>query len=472
MRRGYWKLVAWVAVFALALVACSQQTDETTAPAETTETTVATTEAPTETTEAMTETTVAGEEMMVATDVGVTEEPCPGGNPDRGCIYLGVLTDESGPFQAASAPLYGAQQLFWATVNAGDGIGGAYDVAVPEDLKKDTQYQPDVLVASYNQIAGDVAALAMSLGTSQSIAAIPDYERDSTIAVPMSWWSGWAFEDSIIEFGTNYCFEAMNAIDWASGAFPAQGRELSTIGILAIPNDYGLDYAAGVALAAEANGLEIIWNEPVIPASAGGDPSQTEAVAQVVGETPDLVILVVGPSETAAIVGGAAQQLGADVPLFIGAAPSWNSALLASPAAPAFESGIFFQSSFVPGWDTDSVGHEKMRAAVTSVGQDPNDFWVSGWVSQYGLKSALDAAYNAGDLTKAGIVEAALSLGTVDYEGMMPERSFAGAANAVFPREAVIGAYSADASTGIATIQDFFVGSTAAGYDFTAACAG
>ena len=166
--------------------------------------------------------------MMVATDVGVTEEPCPGGNPDRGCIYLGVLTDESGPFQAASAPLYGAQQLFWATVNAGDGIGGAYDVAVPEDLKKDTQYQPDVLVASYNQIAGDVAALAMSLGTSQSIAAIPDYERDSTIAVPMSWWSGWAFEDSIIEFGTNYCFEAMNAIDWAAGAFPAQDRELCT----------------------------------------------------------------------------------------------------------------------------------------------------------------------------------------------------------------------------------------------------
>jgi hypothetical protein len=164
--------------------------------------------------------------------------------------------------------------------------------------------------------------------------------------------------------------------------------------------------------------------------------------------------------------------MGASVPLFIGAAPSWNSALLASPAAPAFQTGIFFQSSFVPGWDTDSIGHEKMRQAVGSIGQDPNDFWISGWVSQYGLKAALDGAFAAGDLTKAGIVAAALALDTVDYEGMMPARSFAGDANDITPREAVIGAYSADASTGIETVQDFFVGPTASAYEFTAACGG
>ncbi len=468
MRSTYRKGLAWMAVMSLVLAACAQDTATTTTAAP----------APTPTTAATPDTTAAAtpdttmEEMMVATDVGVTEEPCPGGNPDRGCIYLGVLTDESGPFQAAAPALYGAQQLFWGTVNAGDGIGGAYDVALPEDLKKDTAYQPDKFVADYNQIAGDVAAIAQSLGTSQSIAAIPDYERDNTVAAPMSWWSGWSFEDNIIEFGTNYCFEAMNAIDWAAGAFPAQSRELGTIGILAIPNDYGADYSAGVKLAAEANGIEIAWEQAVIPASAGGDATQTEAVAKIAADTPDLVILVVGPSETAAIVGGAAQQLGATVPLFIGAAPSWNSALLASPAAPAFETGIFFQSSFVPGWDTDSVGHEKMRQAVGSIGQDPNDFWISGWVSQYGLKAALDGAFAAGDLTKAGIVAAALALDTVDYEGMMPARSFAGDANDITPREAVIGAYSADASTGIATIEEFFVGPTAAAYEFTAACGG
>ena len=98
MRSTYRKGLAWMAVMSLVLAACAQDTATTTTAAPT----------PTETTAATPDTTAAAtpdttmEEMMVATDVGVTEEPCPGGNPDRGCIYLGVLTDESGPFQSAA----------------------------------------------------------------------------------------------------------------------------------------------------------------------------------------------------------------------------------------------------------------------------------------------------------------------------------------------------------------------------------
>ena len=476
MRRlGRWRILAWLAVFALVVAACSQETEDTTAdteaPAATT--TTAAEETPTETTvaeETPTETTVA--EMMLTLGAGVTEEPCEGGNPDNGCISLGVLTDESGPFAAASGGLYGGQSLFWATVNAEGGIGGAFDVVLPADLKKDTAYDPAKLVADYNTIAGDVAAIAQSLGTPQTVAVLPDYERDSTIAAPMSWWSGWAFVDNVIEFGTGYCFEAMNAIDWATGAIPATGRDFATIGILEFPTDYGFDYAEGVKIAAAANGLTVAWEDTVIPISAGGDPAQTEGVARIVADPVDLVILVTGPSETAAIVGGAAQQLTANVPLFIGANPSWNVALLATAAAPAFELGIYFQSSFVAGWDYDSVGHEKMRTAVTAAGFPANDFFISGWVSQYGLKAALEAAYAAGDLSHDGIQSAAFALTDVDYEGMMPSRSFAGDANDVYPREGVVGAYSADATTGIATVQDYFVGPSAASYEFTEACAG
>ena len=112
-----------LAVFALVVAACAQDTEDTedtTADTEAptaTETTAAPT--PTETTMAddtTTETTMA--EEMLTLGPGVTEEPCEGGNPDNGCIYLGVLTDESGPFAGASGGLYGGQSLFWATVNA------------------------------------------------------------------------------------------------------------------------------------------------------------------------------------------------------------------------------------------------------------------------------------------------------------------------------------------------------------------
>ncbi len=486
MRRWTW-LVAVLSVLALVAAACAQEAAEetttTTTAAETTTTTEATT-----TTAAETTTTAAEPEL-----VGVTEEPCPGGNPDNGCIYLGVLTDETGPFRGAAPALYAGQQLFWAAVNAEGGIGGSYDVALPENLKKDTQYLEDVFVTQYAQIADEVAAIAQSLGTPPTLAAIDEYLRDNTVAAPMSWWSGYAFAEAegpgdfrgdqglIVEFGTNYCFEAMNAVDWATVAIPAAtGREFATAGILAYPTDYGFDYAAGVQIGAEANGIEVLWSDPVLPVAITGAESQPEALARIASDPVDIVFLSVGPFETAQIVAGAAVQLGESVPLFIGSGPTWNRALLASDAAPVFETGIYFQSSFVPGWDYDSPGHAKMRATVDAAGLEANDFFVAGWTSQYGLKQVLENAFAAGDLTKAGIAAAALALDEVDYEEMMISRTFQGDPNEIFPRWSVIGRYSAESTTGMETITGlpgeepghpgFFIGPTAAAFEFTEAC--
>ncbi len=206
MNRQWIRIGIVIAVMALVAAACSN-TDS----ADTTTTTIAATVATTTTQAAATTTTAADTSDEVAFDIGVTAEPCPDGNPDRGCIYLGILTDESGPFAAASPALGGAQRAFWAATNAGGGIGGAFDVALPDELSKDTQYSPEVFVQQYNDIAGQIAAVAQSLGTSQSIAALDDYDRDNTVAAPMSWWSGWAFDGVdkglVVEFGTNYCFE-------------------------------------------------------------------------------------------------------------------------------------------------------------------------------------------------------------------------------------------------------------------------
>ncbi len=101
-----------------------------------------------------------------------------------------------------------------------------------------------------------------------------------------------------------------------------------------------------------------------------------------------------------------------------------------------------------------------------------NDFFVAGWVSQYGLKAALDDALASGDLTREGIATAARNLAAVDYEGMMDSRAFGGDPALEFPRKALIGGYDANSSTGISVVQDFFVGPTAAAYEFTAPCAG
>ena len=110
-----------ITVLALVAAACSNtDTDDTT----TTVAPVATTTAPaaaTTTTAPAAATTTAADDGEVAFDIGVTEEPCEAGNPDHGCIYLGILTDQSGPFQAASPALVGGQRAFWAAANAAGG---------------------------------------------------------------------------------------------------------------------------------------------------------------------------------------------------------------------------------------------------------------------------------------------------------------------------------------------------------------
>jgi ABC-type branched-subunit amino acid transport system substrate-binding protein len=408
----------------------------------------------------------------VVFDIGVTEEPCPGGSADRGCIYVGAVTDESGPFAAASPALVGGQKAFWAVTNATGGIGGEFDVALPDEYVKDGQYRPDVTVTEYTSIADSVAALAMLLGTPQGLATLDSLEADNTIAAPMSWWSGWGFEEQdrglIYEFGTPYCYEGMNAMDWAAGAAGAgPGVSVETVGILKFDSDYGNDYAEGVKEAAAANGVTVAWEEIIVAVAAGGDPTQVAAVTKLVTDPVDVVFVVSGPNELAPIVGGGIQQ--GYTGLFIGSAPSWSPALLDTAAGPAFEVGTYFQSSFVGPWDYESAGHGALRAALPDV--PGNFFFVAGWMSQYALKAAFDAAYASGDMTKAGIAAAAQQLSTVDYQGMATARPFTGDPNDIVTRDSLIGRVDTSTTDGISVIEDFFIGPTATAHTHSEPCA-
>ena len=259
-RRRRWLLVASiVTVLTLVAAACGDDDDAETqttttttqAPASTTTTTAAVEETTT-TTAAVEETTTTTEAgMEIAYDVGVTAEPCPGSpNPDNGCIYLGVISDlTDGPFAAVALPLTQAQEDFWGDVNSQGGLMG-FDVAITPETTVDAHYDAGETVAGYQQIRGNVAALAQTLGTPQSQAALPDFAADNTVAAPATWWSGWGFEEMdlglILEAGAPYCIEAMNGVDFALQALEGP----FTYGLVLFPGDYGGDYGSGVKIAA------------------------------------------------------------------------------------------------------------------------------------------------------------------------------------------------------------------------------
>jgi ABC-type branched-subunit amino acid transport system substrate-binding protein len=397
----------------------------------------------------------------IATDIGVTEEPCPGAeNEDHGCIYLGTLSDLTiGPFAALAVPITEAQEAFWQKVNEEGGIGDAYDVDVTKYVE-DNEYNPEVHVQKYQEIGPEVLALAQSLGTPPTLATLEFYKEDEVVAAPASWWSGWEFEDNILESGVNYCFESMSAVDYAVEEFGVE-----SIQAVGYPGDYGGDAAAGAEIAAEENGLEFAGAVETAPNAVAG--SQEAAIDAVLQAKADLVIITTGPAEMAEIVGGVAAR--DFTGKFIGTSPSWNKGVLDSPAAPAIEA-LFLQSAPWGPFDSDTPGHEAMRSALGEV--DANDGYTSGWVWSYPLKAVLESAFENGDLTRAGVVQAATDLETVDYEGMLPEDAgaFAGEPNETVFRQIVINEPDQAAPSGVTLVEDFFAGPTAEGFDFTEPC--
>ena len=70
----------------------------------------------------------------------------------------------------------------------------------------------------------DVAALALSLGTPLTLFILDELDKDNMLAAPLSWYSGWSFDavdkGLIIEYGSTYCADGMNGLDWSLDNLP------------------------------------------------------------------------------------------------------------------------------------------------------------------------------------------------------------------------------------------------------------
>jgi ABC-type branched-subunit amino acid transport system substrate-binding protein len=396
-----------------------------------------------------------GEEA--STGVGVTKEACKGTpNKDNGCIYLGVISDlTSGPFAALAVPITDAQKAFWKRVNEAGGIGG-YDIDVTTYIR-DNKYNPETHKQVFDEIQDKVLALAQTLGSPTTAAIMNDLKSKKIVAAPASWTSAWAFEDVIIESGTNYCFESMNSVDWAT-------ENLKAKSVMAVhyAGDYGEDAAAGAKVAAEANNLKFSAVE-----TPAGQDNQAGAIKAVVSQKPDVVILTTGPTDAAVIIGQAAA--GGYKGQFIGTSPTWNPALLKSAAAPAIKA-MYRQSGPWAPFGTETPGHKAMRDAVGGV--TPSDGYTAGWAWSYPLKAALEKAAEDGDLTREGLLKAVTSLDKVDYEGMLPDEAgnYTGNPNDTAFRKSLISKVDESAPTGVTVEQDLFEGPTAQKYEFSKAC--
>jgi ABC-type branched-subunit amino acid transport system substrate-binding protein len=387
-------------------------------------------------------------DTTIKSDVGVTSQACPGAvDAKKGCIYLGVLSDLTGPVAVLGVTAAEAVKAFWKRVNANGGIAGKYEVDASTYVK-DSKYDPQTHNQAYQEIKSKVLALGLTFGSPTTAASLPDMKTNNVIAVPGAFSSGFLFEDVMLETAANYCVESMNNVDYAKETWSAKS-------VMAVhwPGDYGDDSAFGVKYAAEKTGMTF-----TDVATGQGQDKQAAAIAAILAGKPDVVVLAVGPTEAAAIVGGAAAR--GFTGKFIGLGPTWVSQLNASPAAPAL-AALYMQSGGLAPWNADTPGHKAMRTALGTPASI-NDGLTTGWASSYPLKAALEKAVAGGDLTRAGLLAAAKSLTSVDFEGMLPADygNYAGGP-ATAPKGTGVSKPDKSAPTGIALVKEMFVGPTA-----------
>jgi ABC-type branched-subunit amino acid transport system substrate-binding protein len=399
-----------------------------------------------------------------------------GVDPVSRTISLGVLADLSGPFASLSIDVTDALEVYWDGVNAAGGIQGwTVDLVIA-----DTRGDPAQWRDAYEELEPRVLAIAQAFGSQNNAEILDAYRSDTMLVVPLSWYSGWPFEEVdgglVLEQYTNYCIEAMNAVDFAvdNGA--------ASLAIATDADVYGRDAGAGASFASNFYALPVAY-DGTGEIQAGGELSVI--VRSIADSGADWTFLATSPSTSAQIIAGAV-QLGYQG-VFIGAAPSYDPRLLDSASAELFSSR-FFQSAYVAPWGTDVPGIREMMGAMATVYPDrrPSDAFIVGWNAGVTMRSVLSAAIGANDLTRRGMLRAANGIETVSFGGSAPDQRYAGEpadfvtrASAVYKPD--LDAYEAaggfdqrltdpNATTGSILVRDFTTGEAATLFDFAAPC--
>lgn len=453
----------WLAIFlafGLVLAACSPGGGDdttTTTEAEAGETT----------------TTAGGGEETTTTGGGEMEPPMTdvGVDLDAGTITVGLLSDLTGPFGPLVAPIVTGHEVYWEEVNDNGGIHG---LTVELEVR-DTAYVVDNHVTLYEELKDQVVAFGHSTGSPHTVAINPQLQEDGILAIPLTWYSGWsdpAINANLLHHGNPYCLEAMNLIGWLT----TQMTDISTIAIASFAGDYGLDSAEGAKIAAAEAGLEIVYDGSGL-VNVADETTLAEVASGIVESGADLVWLTGNGTALGAIF-GQALAAGFDSAVWSGAGPTFSPALIA-PDAPLKDAitASWYNGSYYEGWSGTSAGTEAFKANLVERRPDttPLDFYMEGYVEAKILHDALEVAYNAGDMTQAGVLAAAKSLENVEFDGVAPAETFVGDSNTQVQRAIHIvkpdpEGLAGGTSGGTMIVEHTYTSDIAANYDFQEAC--
>jgi ABC-type branched-subunit amino acid transport system substrate-binding protein len=349
-------------------------------------------------------------------DYGVTDDT----------IRIGMLADLSGIFAPLVVEIVESHLVYWEMVNDEGGIAGRDVEIVVLDQGYDVPRHIELYQRMRSEGPEGVVMLSLSTGSPHTSAVIDEMERDDIIGIPLTWYSGWwdpDFGENAAQMYTHYCIEAMNAISFMNDLIQDELGEDTRLAIISFPGEYGQDGASGAKLAAEALGIEIVYDgEGEVVAGA----DQTPVISQLLAAQPNLVYATTNPTTTAEIFGGVqAQGLNA---FWTGNSPSMSFHLLGTDLGPDL-SEYYYHSTYTAVWGVDEPGMEDLDREMQERRPDApvSDVYILGWTYAQATHQILEHAVSRGDLTRAGVKAAMQDPDlTVDFGGLAPEQTWGG----------------------------------------------
>ena len=339
-------------------------------------------------------------------------------------IRVGLNTDLTGIFSPLVAPVADGQKVYWEWLNDNGGIQGW----TVEPVILDSGYEVPKHLENYDIMAGDgeqsVVMFSTSVGSPHTAATAERLVEDQIAAVPLSWYSGWTDPEigqNVFETLASYCVESMNGATYMAETYGDK------VAVVSYPGDYGEDAAKGVKVAAEALGLEIVYDGQGA-AVPGAD--LTSVIASIVQSGADWVWLATSAREAATLIGGAAAQ--GFTGQWAATGSAWHPFLLSSGVSDivdkSFTLSYYANVAEMNSMDeVESQGMRDMRKAMSEYRPEAPflDTYVISWIQGLVTTQILDAAISDGDITRAGVLAAARSV-TVDLQGLGPDQSWSG----------------------------------------------
>jgi ABC-type branched-subunit amino acid transport system substrate-binding protein len=297
--------------------------------------------------------------------------------------------------------------MFWSDQNAKGGVCGRK----VNLIIKDHGYDPQKAVVQYRDMSPKIAGLEQLLGSPVTAALLPTLKQDSMISLLSAWPPSLLSNDFVIEVGAPYDIEQINALDYLKSKGMIKSGD--KIGHVYFEGEYGEGGLAGTKYFASKNGMSVVQQK--IQAT---DEDMSGQVAALKRAGVKVIAVTTGPKQMASIAGIAASQ-GLNVPI-VGNNPTFDPALMASPAAKALMANTYISAS-ISAWTLDKPQVKKVGDEfIAKYGKkDAKASAQFGYAQAQVMYEVLKKACDNKDLSRAGIVKAARQLSGVNTGGLI-----------------------------------------------------